>query len=101
MRLLEIRKVKNNGHPRPLLAFADVELENGIIVRDLRVIQEAGKRVWIACPQSSWKDPEAGQIKYRTIITFPDAMKGEIDLLVLNAWAREKEKSSGGPDLQG
>jgi len=92
MRILEIRKKSENG--KPLRAFADVELDSGIVIRELRIIQQQGKRPWVACPQISWKDPGTGEIKYKTIITFPDQMKGEIDLLILNAWSREKENPS-------
>jgi DNA-binding cell septation regulator SpoVG len=99
LKSLEIRPLSNNDLSHPLKTFADVELDNGIVVKDLRVIQESCRRLWIAPPQIPWKDPESGQIRYRAIITFPDAMKGEIDLLVLNAWAREKEKDREGSDL--
>lgn len=94
MRVLEIRKKVENG--KPLRAFADIELDNGIVVRELRIIQEANKRPWVACPQLSWKDPESGQIKYKTVITFPDQLKGEIDLLILTAWKWEREKERNG-----
>ena len=90
--MLELRKKAENG--KALKGFADIELDGGTIVRELRIIQEQGKRPWIACPQISWKDPDSGQIKYKTIITFPDQIKGEIDLLILNAWGREKENPS-------
>jgi DNA-binding cell septation regulator SpoVG len=89
MKILELRKKSENG--KPLKGFADIEMDNGIIVRELRIIQDPNKRPWVACPQLSWKDPENGEIRYRTIITFPDQIKGEIDLLILSAWTREKE----------
>ena len=92
MRVLEIRKKSENG--KSLKAFADLELDSGIVIREFRVIQEPNKRPWVACPQLSWKDPESGQIKYKTVVTFPDRLKGEIDLLILSTWTREREKSS-------
>jgi len=92
VRVLELRKKSENG--KALKAFADIELENGIVVRELRIIQDQGKRPWVACPQISWKDPQDNQVKYKTIITFPSQLKGEIDLLILNAWVREKENPS-------
>lgn len=93
MRILSLKILPENG--KPLKAFADVELSNGMIIREFRVIQDPGKRAWIACPQISWRDSESGEIKYRTVITLPDQIKGEIDLLILNAWIREREKSGG------
>jgi DNA-binding cell septation regulator SpoVG len=92
VKVLEIRKKSENG--KPLKAFADIELDGGIVIREFRVIQEANKRPWVACPQISWKDPVTGQIKYQTVVTFPNQLKGEIDLLILNAWNREKENRS-------
>ncbi len=91
MRVLELRRKPENG--KPLKAFADVEIQSGIVIREFRIIQESNKRPWVACPQLSWKDPDSGQIKYKTIVTFPDRLKGEIDMLILNAWMREREKN--------
>jgi len=87
--ILEIR-LQNNG--KALKAFVDLCLD-GITVRDFRVIQEHKRRLWVACPQISWRGKE-GKIKYKTIITFPDDLKGLIDLAVLNAYQREMEKES-------
>ena len=93
MRILEIRKKLENG--KSLKGFVDVELDNGIIIREFRVIQEPNRRPWVAYPQLSWKDPGSGQIKYKTVVTFPDQLKGEVDLFILSAWNREKEKENG------
>lgn len=92
MRLIELRCRPGNG--KPLKAFADVELDNGMVIREFRIIQEPNQRPQIASPQLSWKDPLSSQIKYKTIVTFPNQLKGEIDLLILNAWNREKEKGN-------
>lgn len=93
MRVIELRRKPENG--KTLKGFVDVELDNGIVVREFRVIQEPNKRPWIACPQLSWKDRVSGEVKYKTVVTFPNQLKGDIDLLILNAWNREKEKESG------
>jgi hypothetical protein len=92
MKLIELRNRPENG--KPLKGFADLELDNGVIVREFRILQDPNKRPWVACPQISWKDPQSGEIKYKTVITFPDQLKGELDLLILTAWNREKEKKS-------
>jgi DNA-binding cell septation regulator SpoVG len=93
MKILEIRIKNDNG--KPLKAFADVELDSGIIIREFRIVQQPGLRPSVYCPQLSWKDPGTGLIKYKMVITFPNQLKGEIDLLILTAWNREKEKNSG------
>jgi DNA-binding cell septation regulator SpoVG len=92
MKIIDLRRKEENG--KPLKAFVDVELDGGIVVREFRIIQEPNKRPWIACPQMTWKDPETGLIRYKTIVTFPNQLKGDIDLLILSTWNREKEKAS-------
>ena len=75
---------------RPLKAFADVQIGDWI-VREWRVIKENGKRPWVAPPQISWKGRE-GQIQYKTVITLPDELKGEIDFAILSRFNEEMEK---------
>lgn len=89
MKVLELRLT--NGE-KPTKAFADLELENGLIIKDVKVIQQPGQRAWVALPQMSWKDPSDGQIKYRVLVTAPPPLKGEIDVCVLSAWSREKQE---------
>jgi len=86
IKVLNIR-LQNSG--RPLKAFIDIALEN-LIIRDFRIIKENGKRLVVVCPQVSWKD-RAGLIKYKTLITFPDDVKGELDIVILSAYRREME----------
>lgn len=93
MRLISIRPKEPNG--KPLKAFCDVEFDNGIVIKEFRVVQEEGKRPWVALPQLSYKDPATGQIKHRVIVYCPSELKGQIDLLILNEWSRVKEKLNG------
>ena len=73
IKILEIRP--QNGD-KPLKAFADIRLGE-ISIRDFRVIKENGKRLLVAPPQVSWRDKSTGSIRYKTIITCPDELKGE------------------------
>jgi DNA-binding cell septation regulator SpoVG len=91
--MIEILEIRLQNGNKPLKAFVDIQIKNTII-RDFRIIQEDGKRPWVATPQVSWKD-KTGQIKYKTIITFPDDLKGQIDLAILNSYAREMEGKHG------
>ena len=75
IRILDVR-AQNSG--RPLKAFIDIRF-NDFVIRDFRVIKENGKRLIVASPQVSWKD-RTGLIKYKTLITFPDDVKGELDM---------------------
>lgn len=89
--VLELRLVHGN---RSLKAFADVQVGDWII-REWRVVKENGKRPMIAPPQTSWKGPD-GQIQYKTIITLPDELKGQIDFAILKLFTAELEKNDAG-----
>ena len=86
--VLEIRLL--NGD-KPLKAFADIKLEDSIVIREFRVIKENGKRFQVASPQLSWKASD-GSIKYKTIVTLPDDVKGSIDLAILKRFIEEMER---------
>jgi DNA-binding cell septation regulator SpoVG len=92
IQIIELRLLSSE---RTLKAFCDVRVD-GIIVREFRVVKENGKRPWVVSPQISWKDHD-GQIKYKTVITFPDEVKGQVDLAILKAYTEEMEKSNGRP----
>ena len=90
MKVIEVRLT--NGD-KPTKAFADLEFEeNGLVIKDIKIIQQPGLRAWVAMPQVSWKDPGDGQIKYRILITAPPPLKGEIDACILSAWSRVKQE---------
>jgi DNA-binding cell septation regulator SpoVG len=89
VQVLEIRLL--NGD-RPLRAFADIKLDDSIVIREFRVIRENGKRLRVAPPQLSWKGPD-GQIQYKTVVTLlADDQKGAVDLAILTAFTGEVEK---------
>ena len=89
VQVLEMRLLQGD---RALKAFADIQLGD-IVIREFRVVKENGKRPWIVSPQISWKDQE-GKIKYKTVITLPDELKGQIDLAILKAYTEEMEKNN-------
>jgi len=90
VKVLEVRRI--NGD-KPLKAFADIYLEEwDTTVREYRVIKQNGKRFYVVAPQCSWKAPD-GSIQYKTLITLPDEVKGQIDLEVLKAFNVELEKT--------
>lgn len=94
IKVLELRFMNSD---KPLRAFADVQIGDWII-REWRVIKETGKRAWIAPPQLSWKAPD-GRIQYKTIVTLPDELKGEIDQIILNRFTEEMERVPHGKSL--
>ena len=90
MKVIELRLKPNNG--RSLKAFADIELDDGIVIRDMRVVQkQEDQRPYITCPQIAWKD-SSGEMRYKTIIVLPTPIKTKIDALILSRWMEAKEK---------
>ncbi|MCX5914217.1 MAG: hypothetical protein NTV04_20075 [Deltaproteobacteria bacterium] len=93
---MDPRSAKNGGI---LKAFVDVEIDGGLIIRSLRVVQQPGKFPQVLCPQISVK-PAGRPVFFRTVITLPKPWKDALDFAVLCAWkesmaAGQKEKDSG------
>ncbi len=78
---------------RPLRAFADIQ-SGDFVIREWRVIKENDKRPLVAPPQISWKNQD-GQIQYKTIVTLPDELKGQIDFAILKRFNEEMERENG------
>ena len=91
MKVIELRLKPNNG--KPLKAFADLELDNGIVIKEFRIIQrQTDHKPFVVSPQISWKDQETGEVKYNTVVTIPNPLKAEVDALILSSWFRIKEQ---------
>jgi len=86
--VLEIR-LRDNGKSS-LKGFCDIKI-NDIILRDFRILKSDGRKPQIVPPQISWKDKD-GIIRYRTVVTLPDELEGEVSRLILNTWHQEMEK---------
>lgn len=87
---IEVLKVRLLPPGRSLRAFCDVKVDEWIIY-DFRIIKQDGQRAFVSSPQVSWKDPETGEIKYKSILTIPAEQKQRIDIAVLTAFQREVE----------
>jgi hypothetical protein len=81
--ILEFRKV-NQGN---LKAFVDIHIGQTTF-RDFRVVHVEGQTPWVASPQTSWKNGN-GEIKYKSIITFPKELKEIVDSVILAYYQRE------------
>jgi DNA-binding cell septation regulator SpoVG len=92
IKVIDIRFLPDNG--KSMRAFADVQFDS-IVIRDFRIMKEEGKRPYVKLPFSTYKD-QTGQLKFRTTIVLPDEVRGEVDLTILNAYHREKEKRNAG-----
>lgn len=91
---IKIIKIRLQNNSKPLKAFADIQLENGWIVKDFRVIQQPGQKAYVVSPQASWRNRE-GVINFKTLITIPNDGKWQLEAAVLAAYQREKEQKGG------
>lgn len=90
IKVLDIREIDNEKN-KSLKAFVDVEYQK-VTIKDFRIIQHDGGRAWVACPQTSFVGQD-GKRKFRTIVTMPNALKGELDVAILSAWQKVKENT--------
>lgn len=81
--ILGFRKV-NQGN---LKAFVDIQVGESIF-RDFRVVHVEGQQPWVASPQTSWKNGN-GEMKFKSIITFPKELKKFVDSMILARYQRE------------
>jgi hypothetical protein len=88
-----IKSIKLLSGNKPLRGFVDIQLGDWII-RDWRLVKEDGRRLQVFPPQVSWVG-QKGEIQYKTIITFPVELKGQIDFAILKRYNEEMEESSG------
>ncbi len=89
IRVIQIRHLSNG---RPLKGFADIQL-NDWIVRDFRIVGHNGQRLSVLPPQTSWKDPKTGEIRFKGVLTIPPKQKQMIDTMILHAYQVEMEKA--------
>jgi len=89
--VIEIRFLDGD---RPLKAFVDIQVGDWII-HDLRIVKQNCQRASVLPPQVSWKDPATGAIRFRGVFTIPSEQKQLIDVAILSAYQKEKEKKDG------
>ena len=90
IKVIELRLLESG---KPLKAFADVEFDEWLIIREFRVIQKDGKRPKVHPPQASWKGP-LGNIMYRPLVTMPDDIAGRVSLEILKHFVEAMEGKS-------
>ena len=91
---IEILDIRLTDGEKPIKAFVDIRFGRWTL-RDVRVLGFEGKPLTIGLPQISWKDPRDQMIKYKVLITIPKEDLQGIELVILPAFLREKEKMNG------
>ncbi len=81
--ILSFKRVSSGN----LRAFIDIQIGKTIF-RDFRVVHVEGQRPWVSSPQVAWKDGN-GELKYKTIITFPKELKELVDSMILARYQRD------------
>ena len=75
-----------------LRGFADVKLDDTILIRDYRIVQRNGK-LFVEGPHTTYR--KDGKLIFNDIVSFPDELRVQINTAILTAYFREKEKSNG------
>jgi DNA-binding cell septation regulator SpoVG len=88
MSAITVLAIRRLAGDKPLKAFVDVKVGD-LEINDFRVVQQANQRAWISVPQTSWKDPSSGEIRYRNLLTIPGELKQKIETAILYAWGME------------
>jgi len=83
--MIQVKEIKpiNKGNLKGL-AIVDID---GIIIHDLRIVQQPGQKPWISPPQKSWTDDQ-GKTHYLPLIEFSKELKNQISDTVLKAWEK-------------
>ncbi len=87
---IKVLNVRFLPHGKSLRAFVDILIGDWIIY-DFRITKQNGQRAFVGPPQVSWKDPETGQIRYKSVLTLPPEQKQRIDIEILSAFQKEME----------
>ncbi len=74
-----------------LRGFADVRLDNTILIRDFRILQRNGKPS-VEGPHTTFK--KDGQIRFNDVVNFPVELKVQIETMILTAFFREREREN-------
>lgn len=81
-----------SGNTRAFVTVRVGRGDNSLLIDGFKVVQEAGKRAWVAVPSQERQrvDPQTGQTvtKWYPVVTLPDAWKQAIEDAVLAAWER-------------
>lgn len=76
MKIYRMNKI-NNSNSGKTLAFFDIQLDNGIIIKGFRII-DGTKGMFISCPDEKGKDGKF----YETVI-LPKELKSELEKMAL------------------
>ena len=87
---VEVTRIKIIENAEPLRAFADVQIDEKIEVRGLRLIQETGCRAYLQMPAVAWNSPNGR--KFRTVINLANAIKQQVTSAVLVAYEEQRQE---------
>lgn len=81
---IQIIEIKPSVSRGTVKAFVKLSLD-GIVIYDFKVIQKAGQKAWVSCPQAEWTD-KSGQKHYKPVVELPEALKTQVQTAILQKW---------------
>jgi len=88
---IKILAIRLQNDKKPLQTFVDVQLDNGLVIRNFKVIQQSGERPYIMAPQIAWKGQQ-GKTNFKPIISMPNAMKWQVESAILAEYQKARER---------
>jgi DNA-binding cell septation regulator SpoVG len=82
---IHVLKMRLASGAGALRCFADVAIGDHLIIRDFRVVQQAGQEPWVAPPSREYLAPD-GRKKYAPICELTGSLKVGVERAVLAAW---------------
>lgn len=89
---IEILEMRLLSGDKPLRAFADIQIDDWLTIRDWRIVKRQGKAPQVIAPETTWKNAE-GEIQHKTIVVLSDEMRGQVDLAILNYFIKKVRKT--------
>ena len=79
--VLEVRRVEGGGNVRAFLALRI----GGITIRDAKIVQQPGRRPWLAMPDRQWTGAD-GKVHYVALVELSSSFKQRVTDAALAAW---------------
>ncbi len=78
-----------------LKAYVDVKFDDEIVVRDFRIIQQAGREPWVSMPVRAWVS-QGGERFFAPLIEIDDGLKMRVVDGILEAWREFRNGNTKG-----
>ena len=73
-----------------LKAFVDIRIDNGLTIKDFRIVQQAGQKPWVSVPQQEYTGRD-GERKFKSLVLLSDDLKKQVSSVVLKSYENERK----------